>query len=135
MDSCFPDKELPKRNMYSTIVFSVSSSSQAVLDHFPQALLKPLVVLVGTFRWAFQVVLALAPRDFRHVALHQQGIDILIRVPSSALMDGFRTFPKCQRRYTIILRDNNVSPLAEIDQRNVNRVRPGPDHPNLAVIR
>ena len=38
---------------------------------------------------------------------------------SSALIEGFRTFPQRQRRNTIVLGDYNIASLTEIDQRYV----------------
>ena len=81
------------------------------------------------------MVLGTPPGDLRHMALHQQAIDILVRVPSSALMDGFRTLAQRQRRNTVVLRDHDVSPLAEVDQRNVHCVSASPDNTDLAIIR
>ena len=43
-------------------------------------------------------------------------------------MNGFRTFAQRQRCNTVILRDNDVPPLAEVDQRDIHRVRPGTDN-------
>jgi len=44
----------------------------------PKALIEPSVVLFGALCRALQVVLALAPGDLRHMALHQQAVDIFI---------------------------------------------------------
>ena len=64
---------------------------QTAFHQPPEALLKPPVVFFGALRRTFQVVLAFAESDLCHMALHQQTVDIFICVPSSALMDGFRT--------------------------------------------
>ena len=108
---------------------------ETILNQSPKAIFKSPVILVAALRWAFQVILALATGHLRHMAFHQQTIDILVRIPSSALMDGFRTFAQCQRRNTIILRDHDITPLAKINQRDVHCVCPGPDYTDLAVIR
>ena len=61
---------------------------ETILNQSPKAIFKSPVVLVDALRRTFQVVLAFTPGDLRHMAFHQQTIDILVRVPSSALMDG-----------------------------------------------
>ena len=50
-------------------------------------------------------------------------------------MDGLRTLAQRQRCNTVILRDDNIAPLAEVDQRDIHRVRTSPDYLYLAVIR
>ena len=47
-----------------------------------------------------------------------ETIYIFIRVPASALMDGCRAFAKGERGHTVVLRDNNIVPLAKVDQRD-----------------
>ena len=87
-------------------MYAVTTTSNNIVDsHSPETFLELPVVLFSTLRRAFQVILALAPGDLRHVALHQQTVDVLVRVPASTLMDGFRTFAQRQRRNTVILRD------------------------------
>ena len=107
---------------------------ETILNQSPKTLFKPSVIFFRPLGRTFQVILALSTGNLRHVSLHQQTVDILIRVPSSALMDGFRAFAQSQRRNTIVLRDDNIPSLAEIDQRDVHRVRASSNYPNLAVI-
>ena len=108
---------------------------ETILNQSPKTLFKPSVIFFRPLGRTFQVILALATGNLRHMSLHQQTVNILVRVPASALMDGFRTFPQRQRRNTVVLRDDNITSLAEVDQRDIHRISPGPDHPYLTVIR
>ena len=51
------------------------------------------------------------------------------------LMDRIRTFPKCHRRHTIILRHNDIALMAETNQLVVHCIRAGTNHDHLTIIR
>ena len=120
---------------YPTSAFSRVFQTSILFNLSPKTLLKAPVVLNRPLRRAPQVVFRTPPSHLRHMALHQQAIDILIRVPSSALMDSLRVFSKGKGGHTVILCDYDIAPLAEVDQRDIHRVCPGADHLDRAVIR
>ena len=66
---------------------------------------------------------------------HQQAVDIVIGVPSAALVNCPCAFSKGQCRNAVILRDNDIPALTKIDEGNVHRISTGADDPNSAVIR
>lgn len=80
------------------------------------------------------MVFGTPPSNLRHVALHEEAIDVLVREPSSALVDGLRAFAKGKGCNAIVLRDDDITPLAEINQRDIHRVSPGANHLDFAVI-
>ena len=67
--------------------------------------------------------------------LHQHLVNVRVCIPFPGLMDRIRTFPKCHRRDSIILRHNDIAFMTEIDQLVVHCVRAGTNHDHLAVIR
>ena len=81
------------------------------------------------------MVFGTPPSDLRHVALHKQTVDVLVRKPASALVDGFRAFPKSEGCHPVILRDHDVTGVTHINQRDIHRVGPGTDHLDFAVGR
>ena len=81
------------------------------------------------------MVLAAAPGFLCQIALHQQAIDIIISVPSAVLVDRSGTFAQSQRRYAIVLGNDDISALAQIDQSHINGVRASADYLDDAVIR
>ena len=107
---------------------------QCLLNHLFKALRKAPGGLFGTFGWAFQVMLAAATGFLGQVTIHQQPVDIIVREPFPALMDGPRAFAQGQSRNAVILGDHDVATLAEIDQGNIHRVSPSADHLDLAVF-
>ena len=75
------------------------------------------------------------PSNLRHVPLHQEAINVLVRKPASALMDGLRAFPKSESGNAVVLRDDDVAFPTHINQRDIHRVGPGADHLDFAVGR
>lgn len=75
------------------------------------------------------------PGYFRHVPLHKQTVDILVRKPASALVDGLRAFPESESGNAVVLRHDDVAFPTHINQRDIHRVGPGADHLDFAVIR
>jgi len=80
------------------------------------------------------MILAALSGFLRHMPFHQERIDIIIRVPFAALMDGSCAFSQRQNGDSIILCDHNVPAPAQIDQSDINRVGSGSDHLDSAVI-
>ena len=104
------------------------------LYHPLKAFHEAQVVVFCPFGRAFQMVFAALPRFLRQVALHQQRVDIIIRVPSAALVDSPRTLAQRKDSDALILCDYNISPPTKIDEGDIDRVRSGPDHFDRAVI-
>ena len=75
------------------------------------------------------------PSDLRHVAFHKQTVDILVRKPASALVDGLRAFPESESGNAVVLRHDDVAFPTHINQRDIHRVGSGTDHLDFAVGR
>ena len=69
------------------------------------------------------------------MTLHQQFIDIIIGVPSTALVDCIRAFPQSHGSYAIILCHNKIAFMAQIDEGEIHRVRTGSNGSDFAVVR
>ena len=81
------------------------------------------------------MVFGTPPSDLRHVSFHQEALDVLVRKPASALVNGLRAFPESESSNAVVLGDDDITSLAEVDQRDIHRVSPGADHLDFAVGR
>ena len=68
-------------------------------------------------------------------ALHEQAIDVLIRILPAVLMHSIGMLAECERCYAIILRHYDIPRMAEIDQRKIDCIRTSSDNSDFAVVR
>ena len=65
---------------------------------------------------------------FQHMTLHEQAVYVFIRVFPAVLMHGISVLAQCQRCHAIVLRHHDIPRMAEIDQREIDRISTGPDN-------
>ena len=95
-----------------------------------------LIVLGRSLGGPFQMVLAAChPNSLGQVTLHQQFIDIVIGIPSAALVDCIRAFSQRHSGYTVILSHYEIAFVAQIDKGKIHCVRTGSDGSDFTVVR
>ena len=106
------------------------------LDQCSQRVFKPDIVLGVALRRAFDVGLAAGPAGFfGQVALHQEGVDIVIGIPPAALVDPVGALAEGHGCEAVILGDDDIPGTEQVEKREIDRVRAGADGTDFAVVR